>query len=237
MLTVTPVLLGLRRWFLIILIVSLGISALTAIFILIFGEFVDTEGKIIFTTLTISLYSLTGMGSAASLERGRWSLLSYLGLMVAIVGFAVFLPGIWAEWIGRDNYSKFMASIGLFSFSFAQSSLLSTVRLQGKTSFLMPATILVIFALASFVTAVLFAEPDNIDLARALGVLAVLDGFGTVSIPLVSRIGPAQTTVGTGQKSQVEVRCPRCNTLQHLDEGGARCRKCSLEITVRTQRW
>ncbi len=72
----TPVLLGLRRWFLIILIVSLGISALTAIFILIFGEFGDTEGKIIFTTLTISLYSLTGMGSAASLERGRWPLLS-----------------------------------------------------------------------------------------------------------------------------------------------------------------
>ena len=233
--TITPVLPTLRQWFLIALIISLGISALIAIFIFIFGDFDDTEGKTLFTTLSVSLFSLTGLGSAAPLGRGRWPLFSYLGLFMAMAGFIVFLPGIWAGWFENEGYGKSMASMVIFSFSFAQANLLSMVRLRGRAGLLFPVTQVVIFVLASLASAMIAAEEGGSGYIRAVAVLAVVDAFGTVTIPLLSRLTPVRDTEPDRHEGQVEIRCPRCNAFQWLEQGGALCRKCSLRITVHTE--
>ena len=227
----------LRRGFIATLVISLAISALIAIYFFIFGDFGETEGKILLTTLSISFYSLTGIGSAAPLERGgRWPAFSFFGLAVAVVGFSLFLPGIWAEWFEKEAYGKSMALVALFSTSFTQAGLLSLVRLTGRVSLLLPATVTVIFALASLASAMIIAEEGGEGYVRALAVLAVLDGFGTVTIPILGKLVPAREDAGALRRHQVEIRCPRCNTLQWLDEGGANCSNCSLHITVRTGR-
>ncbi|MBM3926576.1 MAG: DUF4337 domain-containing protein [SAR202 cluster bacterium] len=228
----------LRRWFLTALIGSLVISALIAIFILIFGgDFGETEGKILFTTLTISLFSLTGLGSAAPLERSRLSAFWYLGIALAVVGFVFFVIGIWSEWVEKEHYGNSMGTIAIFSFSFAQVGMLSLVRLKGTARVLTPVTAIIIFILASMVSAMMFV--DNIDdgeYLRAVGVLAVLDALGTVTIPLLGRMTPRETPAAApSQVKQVELRCPRCGTMQTMDEGGALCQKCALRITIRTE--
>jgi hypothetical protein len=228
---------SLRRWFLTALIGSLVISAVIAIFILIFGgDFDETEGKILFTTLSVSFFSLTGLGSAAPLERGSRSPFSYLGLLLAFGGFIFFLLGIWTSWMEKENYGKSMGIVALFSFSFAQSGMLSLVRLRGTAKMLTPITILIIFALAAVVSTVILWEDSPTGLYRTLGVLAVLDALGTVTIPLMSRMAPKEgPAAAPSQSHRVEIRCPRCGTMQTLDEGGAACQKCALKIMVRTE--
>ena len=224
----------LRRWFLAALIGSLVISAMIAIFILIFGgDFDKTEGKILFTTLSISFFSLTGLGSAAPLERGSRSPLSYLGLALALAGFIFFVTGIWSEWVEKEDYGRSMGIVAIFSFGFAQSGMLSLVRLRGMAKVLTPATIVIIFALAGLASAMILRDESSSGYFRALGVLAVLNALGTVTIPLLGRMTPKEVTaVAPSQTKQVEIRCPRCGTMQALDQGGADCRQCSLRITV-----
>ena len=227
-----PALPTLRRWFITALIISLGISALIAIFVFIFGDFEDTEGNALLTTLSVSLFSLTGLGSAAPLGRARWPLFSYLGLSVSVAGFIVFLPGIWAHWVDIEGYGESMASVAIFSLSFAQANLLSMVRLHGRARLLFPATLVVILVLASLASAVIAAGDYRSGYLRAVAVLAVVDAFGTVTIPLLSRLTPVTDTKPDPRKGQVEIRCPRCSAFQWLEQGGALCRKCSLRITV-----
>jgi hypothetical protein len=228
---------SLRRWFLTALIGSLVISAVIAIFILIFGgEFDETEGKILFTTLSVSFFSLTGLGSAAPLERGSRSPLAYLGLALAVGGFIFFLLGIWTSWLEEENYGNSMGIVAIFSFSFAQAGMLSLVRLQDTARILTPATMLIIFALAALASTLIIREDSGTGYFRALGVLAVVDALGTVTIPLLGRMTPREApAAATSQARRVEVRCPRCGSMQTLDEGGADCQKRSLRITVLTE--
>jgi hypothetical protein len=61
-----------KRTFLLAVVVSLCLAALLGIWTFLFGQFGALEERILGTTLSVALFSLTALGAALLLEKNRW---------------------------------------------------------------------------------------------------------------------------------------------------------------------
>lgn len=182
--------LGIRGILLVSLIASLSISALIAIFVFLFGDFGETEIKLILTTLTIGGYSLTGMCSSALYERRRYILLARAGIMVSAIAFLITIGAIW-EIIDFDDIWQLLAIFTVLAFSIAHSSLLllapSDKSLVNRS---LAATITFIVIVALMLIYLVLADDNDVGdfYFRWLGVFAVLDVLGTVVTPILKKV-------------------------------------------------
>jgi hypothetical protein len=218
------------------LIGALILSALIGIYAFLFGDFGETEVKILLTTLTISFFSVTSLACAAAFEKKKMPLLSVPGLILGFVGFLMFVPGIWAEWFDSEPYAKAMIILGIFSFSFAQACLLSLATLEQRFPWVLYAAFGSIFALASLVSGMIVFEADDEWLIRFAGVLGILDGCATVSIPVLYKLGKNEMgQFVEGPYREIELRCPRCGHQDTFPIGDVMCRDCSLKIRIEVE--
>ena len=123
---------SLKRSLLQTVIGALVLSALVGVYVLLFGTFGKTEERILFTTLSISYFSVTSLACAAAFEKKQYPLLHVPGLLLGIAGFLLFIPGIWADWWRFNAFAKAAIILGVFSFSFAQACLLSLATLERR---------------------------------------------------------------------------------------------------------
>ena len=101
------------------LIGALFLSALIGIYAFLFGDFGETEVKILLTTLSISYFSVTSLACATAFENKKPLLLTAPGLASGIVGFLMTTPAIWAECFASEPYVKTTFIFSITSFSFA----------------------------------------------------------------------------------------------------------------------
>jgi len=225
---------SLKRAFLRTLVVALVGSALFGIYAFLFGDFGETEVKILLTTLSISYFSVTSLSCSVAMEKGKGSMLAPVGLAVGILGFLVFVPGIWAEWWDSEAFGKSMAILAIFAFSFAQVCLLALVPLQPSIRWAFWATAAAIFVLATFISGMIVFEADNEWFFRIAGVLGILDGCGSLLIPLLYKLSSKPSLeIGGGRSfDHIELACPRCGHRDKYPVGIIQCVECSLEISV-----
>ncbi len=224
---------SLKQIFLRTLIVALVGSALVGIYAFLFGDFGETEAKILLTTLTISYFSIISLACAAAFETKKGSILAPAGLAVSLIGFLGYVPGIWAEWFENEAYGKSMIIFGIFAFSIAQTCLLALVPLQKPLRWCLYATGSIIFALALLISGMLVLEPDEEWLFRLTGVLGILDGCGTVLIPVLYKLrGRPVEEAPAGSLERIELLCPRCGHRGTYPVGAITCEECSLELRV-----
>ena len=214
-----------------ILVGALVLSALVGIYAFLFGEFGETEIKILLTTMAISYFSVTSLACAAAFERDGVRLLTIPGLITGVVGFLMFVPGIWAEWFESEPYAKTMIVLGIFSFSFAQACLLSLATLERRFQWVLYAAFGSIFALASLISGMVIFEVGDEWLFRFAGVLGILDGCATVSLPALAKFGKREEAVERA-RSEVELRCPRCGQPGTYPMGEFECQNCSQRIRI-----
>ena len=223
----------LKQVFLRTLIVALLGSALTGIYAFLFGDFGETEVKILLTTLSISYFSIISLACAAAFEAKKGGVLAPIGLALSVLGFVAYLPGIWAEWFDSEIYGKSMGILAIFGFSVAQSCLLALVPLQKPIRWVVFSTVGIIFALAILISGMIVFEPHEEWLFRFVGVLGILDGCGSVLIPVLYKLGgKSDGTTPSGSLDRIELSCPRCGHRETYPVGTIRCGKCSLEIQV-----
>jgi hypothetical protein len=224
---------SLKQVFLRTFIATVVASALTGIYVLLFGNFGETERRILLTTLTISYFSVTSLACAAAFEQKKSGLMAPAGLVVSAVGFLVFMPGIWVQNVEWEAYGKLMAILGVFAFSLGQACLLALVPLGRPLRWIFFAVVAVILALASLVSAMIIFEPHDEWFHRIAGVLGILDGCGSLVIPILHKLGgkPADT-IPDGSPKRIELTCPRCGHSDAYTLGTIECRKCSLGIRV-----
>ncbi len=224
---------SLKRAFLRTLVIALLSSALVGIYTFLFGEFGKTEAKILLTTLSISYFSVTSLACAATLESksGRWPAMT--GLVVSLLGFLLFMPGIWAEWWDSEAIAKSMVILSIFAFSLAQICLLTLVPLQRSVRWIFFATAIVILALATLGSGMIVFEEDDEWLLRAMGVLGILDGCGSLLIPVLFKLGgKAAAASDKSWLDHIELTCPRCGHRAAYPVGTLHCTQCSLAIKV-----
>jgi hypothetical protein len=224
---------GLKQALLRTVIVALVASALFGIYAFLFGDFGETEVKILLTTLSISYFSVTSLACAAAFEKRRGSTLAPVGLVVGILGFLVFIPGIWAEWWDSEILGKSMAILAIFAFSFAQGCLLTLVPFKQSIRWVFFATVVAIFALAILISGMIVFEADDEWFFRIAGVLGILDGCGSLLIPVLCRLSREPIEIeSNGPLNRIELSCPRCGHRDKYAVGTIKCGGCSLEIKV-----
>jgi len=225
---------SIKRLLLYMVVGGLIVAALGGIYVLLFGTFGDTEVKILLTTLSISYFSVTSLSCAAIYEKKRRGLLAIPGLALSIAGFALFLPGVWAEWWRYELVAKSTAILAVFSFSFAQACLLSFPTLQRRVAWVYYAAVVSILTLAALISGMIVSEPrDGEWVIRITGAVAILDACLSLCVPVLHRLGGKLEVPPTVEAyQQIELVCPRCGQRGTYPIGSIQCRRCSLAIGV-----
>ena len=224
---------SLKQVFLRTFIATVVASAMIGIYVFLFGDFGETEMRILVTTLTISYFSVTSLACSAAFEKRKAGRLAPAGIAVSIVGFLVFMPGIWVQDYEWEAYGKLMLILGIFAFSIAQACLLALVPLGRSVRWIFFAVVAVIFALASLISGMVVFETHVEWLHRIAGVLGILDGCGSLVIPVLYKLGGTSAeTIADGSLDRIELVCPRCGRREIYAVGAIKCEKCSLVIRV-----
>jgi MFS family permease len=214
-----------RRRLLIAALASLSATAALAIGILLFGEFGDTQLRVLATTFSISLYSLLTLPGALLYERRDARPLALATIAAAALAFALALALIWG---GDDNETlwRLAGTVSAAGLGLAQVAAM-TSRRRGNDA---PAVRRVFVAATAVITVVvamavlaIWTEPDDEWYFRALAALGVLDVFLVILQPLLRRLGgrddAAVTAVLEGTREQID------EALRRVDGTGVRVRR------------
>ncbi len=179
-----------KKIFLYLLSCSIGLSALMGIWALISGEFGETQGKILFTTLTVVGTSILGLACGAFLESPRSLNLKAVPLAGIALAVLCAFTCFWLIWGNSGNGSDGIFKLSLVSsicaFSLAQLSLLSMARLAKRFRWSLIAVYVVVFGLNLIICPIIIFElsgDDNLVL-RLIGILSVVAASLTVMIPI-----------------------------------------------------
>ena len=190
-----------RRLLLLIAIASLALSAGVAILILLFGDFGETEGRILGTTFSISAASLLALPGAILLERGDRTIVSTVNVGLAAAAFVLALALLWI-WQDGEALARLLGSTIAAAAAGTQVAAL-TLRLRTsdresvRRAYLAACALAVVLAVMAIIA--IWAEISSEGYYRVLGALAVLDLFLVVLQSLLRRLG------GTGGTREVRI--------------------------------
>lgn len=178
-----------KRYFLISMISALVISALIGIYIFLFGEGMELEMKVLATTLCIGIYSLLGLCNAALQTKKGMQYLSLSGIIVSLIAFIISLVAIWIETEARDIWRE-AAIAFVIATMFAHVSLLLLIKHKSSlTKYPLIITMLFIVAVGIMMINGIIGDFDQSDAYfRIMGVFAILDVLGTITIPLLNKL-------------------------------------------------
>jgi hypothetical protein len=204
---------------------SLSATAAIAIVVLLFGDFADTELRILGTTLAISLYSLLSLPGAILLERRDAEPLGWATIAFAGAGFVLALVVIWAA----DDSStawKLAGTTTAIAGALTQVSAMTTRRRDDDSPLvrgIFLAAIGVAALLCVLTVVAIWNEIDSEGFYRALGAVAVLDVFLILLQPLLRRLRGGAATTGRvileGTPEQID------DALRRLEGSGVRVRR------------
>jgi hypothetical protein len=182
---------NLKKVFLYLLIGSLSLSALVAIFIFIVGSFNDIDFKILLTTLTIGGYSLTGLCDSVLYANKKYFPIVFLGAFVSILGPLSTFVAIWGN-STSETLGNAVAIFAVLAISIAHISLLMLLAPEKHAVKVSLGATIIFIALVALMIIYLVLAQDSVLLGssyfRWLGVFAVLDALGTIITPILKKV-------------------------------------------------
>ena len=185
---------NLPRFFLYLLIASVGLSALIGIGVLLFGDFGEIEVRVLFTTLTVTVSSIFGLacGSALNTERApRFVAIGGIALSI-LAGLMSFLV-IWNVLDDSEIFIKAFVTALILAAACSHLCLLSLARLDKRFAWTRIAAHVCIWLLAAILLYIVWLEPegDSDLIYRVLGVLGIFVGSITVVAPVLHKLSSA----------------------------------------------
>jgi Kef-type K+ transport system membrane component KefB len=182
-----------KRVFLIAVIASLSTAALLAIGILLFGDFGQTEGRVLWTTALVAAYGLLALPAGILFDQGRLRPLAGLVLTLAAGGLLLALVGVWGgeapEALGRG-----LGTVTVCALAATQTAALAA-RASRRDSMvvrrLFRASVALVIVLAGMVSAAIWAEVDDERYLRIVAALVVLDVLLCTLQPILALMRPA----------------------------------------------
>jgi hypothetical protein len=188
-----PPLQGLRRTAIVVLVVSVTVTAAIGIFTLLNGAFGDVQGRILSTTLFVALFSVLALCHLAVAGRPVRAV-GFVGLAVSAVALATGIAVVWLPW-DHPFISDLWRVLGVTSIiaaSLAQTNLLLLLASRRRTVIRVG---LAITLTAIAVVAIMSCLPMLTDGAvpgtewetywRWMGVAAIVDALGTIALPVL----------------------------------------------------
>jgi len=189
----------LRRIVIAVVIGSFSVAALLGIAALLSGDFGETQGRVLLTTVIVGVES-TVVLCLLALAGHRWVPLSWLGGAASLVATATALALAWWDgpWDGQSGWDVLFRTFGssaILAATSAQLALLVALVLRpgrepGRLGALLGATgvaagLVAVLAIGPIVTA---SDPGD-DYWRLFGVLAILDVLGSVVVVALGAFG------------------------------------------------
>lgn len=194
----------------------LSTSAALAIAILLFGDFGETEGRILATTALLAGYGLLALPAAMLVDQRRLPALAGAVLVLAAAGAALAAAAVWTE-EPADAHGKALGTVSSFLVASAQVSALALRRPERDRALvrgLFAASSVLAAVVAAMIAVTLWAEIDSERYGRALGALVVLDVLAVALQPILTRARPGTTPIAlrlvleSGETVDVEVAAP-----------------------------
>lgn len=177
------------------IIVSFSLAAVVGIIALLSGDFGETQGRIILTTLLMGATSITALCHLAIADRAM-RIVGFVGLGASAVTLITGLVLIWRDWSdpGLEDWFKVFAVAGILAVSFAHANLLLLLagRRRAVIRYGLMVTLVMIAAVAIMIILPIVSEGeipgyDNEEWYwRLFGVVGILDVLGTVVVPVLA---------------------------------------------------
>jgi hypothetical protein len=175
-----------RRIFLISLLACFVVGAATAILALLSFQFGETEAKILLTTLSLGVYSLTGLCCALLTDQRRYRVFSGLGIAASILGALFAILTNWEIVTGLEVFVKGRLSFLVVAVAFGHAALLLRINTASAVVRVVRSVTLGIIALVGALFLVITMDPGSIPVAWVcLGILGVLDVLGTIATAIL----------------------------------------------------
>lgn len=186
---------GGRRLLLGAIAAALTATALLAVGILLAGDFGETEGRILGTTLLVAAYGLLALPAGLLVDQRRLAALAATVLGLALAGFALAVAAIWTP-DAPDALGKTSATITVFAVAFSQTAALVARRRPAPAAVrrLFALSVALVLVVATMVTVLVWAELDGGGYARILAAVAVLDVLVVALQPILT-LARARPTV------------------------------------------
>lgn len=207
---------------------SIAISAMLGIWALLSGEFGDRQAQVLLTSLCTTAASLLCSPCAAAWERRRTDIAPALGMVCAVVGFAMLALAVWIE-IHSMRYFDIAFSLIFASVTLAHISLLSMARVTARYRWIVGLGMLSSLGLGSLCVALLYWSYPPIWVWRLMGCLAIVTSASSAAIPVLHRISrdllsedrwPVRYCPGCGRRTGTDLgqfECPRCHSRFHIE--------------------
>jgi hypothetical protein len=199
---------GVKRFLLVVLIVSLAAAALVGAGVFLLGTSGDLEARALLTVLLLGFFSLTGLCSSLRFERGApW--MGWIGVLVSVAGLTYAELLVWRV-IPVEGFDEIKPalSLGVAAVAVAYASVVLLARGPYRSvNAVAWLTVALVAAIAGALVALIVTEiepPDSGE--RALGAAAVLAILGTMLAPILRKFlvlgegapSPRRATQGRG---------------------------------------
>ncbi|MHB1242007.1 MAG: hypothetical protein ACYC1P_01170 [Gaiellaceae bacterium] len=227
-----------RRALLLVVAALMCAAAALAIGILLFGDFGDTEGRVLVTTFLLALHGAIAVPAAILRDQRRLPALALLVAALATLSAALNTVSVWWEDVG-DAFGKTTGTVAIFLIVAVVTAVLAARPLH---RLFFPSVAFAV-AVATMAAVALWAEIDESWYLRVLGALVVLDVLLVALQPLLLRLGreeavrPLRLVDTSGRTSEVEVPADSvadavARAIRGLEREGAHIR--SVEVLERT---
>jgi hypothetical protein len=182
--------LNLKKFFLYLLIASVAFSALLGIGVILFGDFGETESKILLTTLIVTITSILGLACGAYLETKRGRILPVGGIFLAILSAILWAIFIWGNVANERFFIQTAFSATLLAASFSHISLLSIAELKRKFRWAFYAAHFSVWSLTTILLWIIWADlkGDSELVTRTIGVLSIIIASVTIITPIFHKL-------------------------------------------------
>jgi hypothetical protein len=183
-----------KRYLLLAVATIICLAAFGSIYILVFGRFNETEVRVMGTTLSLAVFSLTGLCCALWLEKKQLLPLAYAGIIVSALTWLLSILLIWEviKYSSKsiEPLSKADATGLVLSVALAYSSLMLLLRshttlVDNIIYFSLGCISIIAIMLIGWI---IFEWHVRDQYWRALGVFAILASLGTLLAPIARKL-------------------------------------------------
>ncbi len=190
------------------IIISFSAAALVGIVALLGGDFGETQGRVVLTTVLVGAFSITALCHLAVADRAM-RVVAAVGLLASAAGLVFGLVLIWRDWDapGFDDWLRAFATAGILAVSVAHATLLlllagrrRRVIRVGLALTLVAIAVVAVMLILPILTDGDIPGPDGELYWRVAGVVGILDALGTVVVPVLAiflRDGADAASAGT----------------------------------------
>ncbi len=178
-----------RKLLLRTLIFALIGSATIGIFIFLFGGTSETVFKLLFTTLFIGGFCLTGLCCSTVYDRAKLRAVSIGGMTISLLALILSILGVWIF----NSYESFWQLTIVFlilAIAMAHVSLLMNISPKTSSVKIIRKLTIVIISIVALMLVILAIGKFSMGefYFRLLGVFAILDVLGTIGTVLANRV-------------------------------------------------